>query len=270
MASSIDIFLLILAGCIGGYISGLLGVGGGIIFVPILDHFLSAQGVEGNDLVLYTLANSFLCIIFAGITGSLGAIREKSINYLHLFSVAFSAIASVLLTTFLIKSGSWYSPDIFKLVFCALLIFTLIKTLMHIEVTALEEKMNLKMGVFIGILTGFVSGLSGLGGGMIMIPLFMMLGNLSIKKASVLSLAIIPVIALPNVLFYATSTPEHSIPGTTGYLAWLLVIPIIIGVVSTVKLGLITAKILSAKSIKIIFACFIVLTVIKTLLSVFI
>jgi hypothetical protein len=34
---------------------------------------------------------------------------------------------------------------------------------MHIEVTALEEKMNLKMGVFMGILTGFVSGLSGLG-----------------------------------------------------------------------------------------------------------
>jgi len=268
MDTGTDIVLLVLSGCIGGYISGLLGVGGGLIFVPILDYFLVKQGVKDNDLVLYTLANSFLSIIFAGIAGSIDALRAKSINFTHLFSVASAAVGSVLITTFLIKSGSWYTPDVFKLVFCALLIFTFFKTLMHIEAIGLQERMNWKSGILIGVITGVISGLSGLGGGIIMIPLFMTLGNLTIKRASALSLAIIPVIALPNVIYYAMSRPQLSIPGSSGYLAWYLVIPIIIGVVSTVKLGLMTAKILSSKSIKIIFACFIILTVIKTVLSV--
>ena len=262
-----DITLLILSGVVGGFISGLLGVGGGLIFVPILDYFLIKEGIHGPDLVRFTLANSFLAILFSGLIGSYSAIRDKHINYRQLFSVALSAIVSILLTSFLVGIGSWYTPILFKSLFCLMLIFTLIKTLLHTEIKDQTNKLDLRIGIFIGIITGVVSGLSGLGGGIVMIPLFMMVGHLSIKKASTLSLAVIPVLALPNVLFYLFKEPEVTLSGSTGYIAWSLVTPMILGVLIAVQLGVKVSKLLSANTIKIIFATFIVLTVVKTINS---
>ena len=262
-----DVILLIIAGGLGGFVSGLLGVGGGIVFVPILDYFLHKNGVQGEDLVRYTLANSFFAIFISGLTGSLKAFRMGSIHLPTLFAVGISAIISILITSWFISLGNWYSPLVFKLVFSAMLIFTLIKTMMHIEVHGSEERMNTRMGVNIGLMTGLVSGLSGLGGGIIMIPLFMILGNMNIKKASSLSLAVIPLLSVPNVIYYSFAEPATSIAGSTGYLAWSLALPMVAGVMLTVRLGLITAHKLSAKSIKIIFAGFIIITIIKTLTS---
>lgn len=264
----IDILILIFAGCCGGLISGILGVGGGVIFIPILDYFLTKNGVISQELVPYTLANSFLAILVSGIAGSLPAFKSKSINISHIAIVGFSAIIFGLTTAYLINIGTWYSPLLFKIIFSILLLFTLVKTLMHIESEGNGEKMSSRIGVLAGALTGVVSGLSGLGGGMIMIPLFMVLGNMTIKKASALSLAIIPVLALPNVIYYALLQPSQNLSGTTGYVVWPIVLPMIFGVLMTVKAGVKAANKMSPKTIKFIFATFIIITIVRVIFSV--
>jgi len=264
-----EITILIFAGCLGGFISGLLGVGGGIVFVPILDYFLvNKYNISGKELVSFTLANSFFAILVSGFIGSYKAFLDKTINQTQLFSVAISAVCSILLTSYLIGLGNWYTPIVFKLVFSLMLLYTLVKTMMHIEIKGTKEKLLPTQGVLIGILTGVVSGLSGLGGGIIMIPLFMIFCNFSIKKSSMLSLAVIPILALPNIVFYAFQKPVQAIDGSTGYLVWALIIPLIIGVLICIKLGLKTAQLLSPNTIKVIFASFIILTIIKTLTSI--
>lgn len=266
-ATIIDIVILIVAGCVGGFISGLLGVGGGIIFVPILDYFLIKKGVLTADLVPYTLANSFFAVLVSGIVGSLPAFRSKSINISHLILVGFSAVISVLITSYFINMGKWYSPFIFKIVFSGLLLFTLIKTMLHMETEGSDENMGTGLSLLVGSITGIVSGLSGLGGGIVMIPLFMMFGNLPIKKASALSLAIIPVLAFPNVIYYLIIQPTQSLSGSTGHIVWSVIIPLIIGVLMTVKSGVNAAQKMSAKTIKFIFATFIIITIFRVLAS---
>ena len=252
----------------GGFLSGLLGVGGGIIFVPILDYFLTKNGVLQSDLVAYTLANSFFAILISGMVGSFSAFKSKSINLINLVSVAFSGIIFILLISYFINSGTWYSPLVFKIVFSGMLILILVKTAMHIETAQSEEKMSIGLGLIIGIITGVTAGLSGLGGGVVMIPLFMILGKLTMRQASVLSLAVIPLLILPNVIFYVCSKPVLSIANSTGYIAWPIIIPLIIGVLITVKAGVKVAGRMSPKIIKAIFATFMIITILKTLASV--
>ncbi|MFM9944913.1 MAG: sulfite exporter TauE/SafE family protein [Bacteroidia bacterium] len=262
-----NIIILIIAGGLGGFMAGLLGVGGGLIFVPILDYFLIKKGVSSHDLVAYTLANSFLAILVSGSVGSWAAFKSKSINITHLFVVGISAVFSILITSWLINTGTWYSPTVFKIFFCILLLLTLIKTMLHIEHDGTSYKMNMGLGLFTGLLTGAVSGLSGLGGGLVMVPLFTMLGKMNMRKAATLSLAIIPILALPNVIYYMVHQPMQKIADSTGHIVWPIVIPVIIGVLITVNAGVNAANSMSPKTIKYIFAAFIIITITRIFMS---
>lgn len=264
-----NIVLLFLAGCTGGFLSGLLGVGGGIIFVPIYDYFLRKNGASSTDLVSYTLANSFFSVMVSGFTGSITAFRNKMLDYKLFLTVAFSAVFSITITTLIISSAGWYSPVKFKIFFSIILIYALIKTWFNKSQVSENEEMTTRLCILAGIVTGIISGLSGVGGGIIMIPIFTIFGKMEIKKASVLSLAVIPVLALPNLLIYILENPEQKLEFSTGYISWMLVIPVVAGVISTVKLGLKTAKLLSADTIKTIFAGFIIITLVNILVSIY-
>ncbi len=63
-------WLLILLGTLGGALAGLLGIGGGVVYVLILETVLPELGVPTEDLHRFVIANSLACVLFASLSAN--------------------------------------------------------------------------------------------------------------------------------------------------------------------------------------------------------
>ncbi|MCB0739033.1 MAG: TSUP family transporter, partial [Bacteroidetes bacterium] len=117
--------------------------------------------------------------------------------------------------------------------------------------------------VFTGILAGIVSGLSGLGGGVITVPVLNQSG-INIKKASSISLGAIPIFAMAMSGFYLLGhSPQIDLEHSMGYICFDVSLPLAIGVVLAAPMGGIFAKKLPEPLIKVIFAILLVVVALK-------
>ncbi len=80
-----DIVLVILFGVAGGFVGGMVGVGGGILFVPALAIVLDEPQIEAE-------ATSLLAIVIVAIAGT---IRQRRYGNVRLADAAIIGVTSV-------------------------------------------------------------------------------------------------------------------------------------------------------------------------------
>lgn len=73
--------LLVAAGALGGFIAGLVGVGGGIIFTPVLLFTFRGLGIEDPILTPLTLGSGLLCTFAASASGAVAQARKGAIDW---------------------------------------------------------------------------------------------------------------------------------------------------------------------------------------------
>lgn len=262
-----DIVLLLLTGAFGGFLSGVLGVGGGIIFIPILDIILKQYGVE-VEIVKFILANSLAVIIFTGTFNSYRQYRANNYFPRYVLYTAIPGIVSVLLGSWLIAQGDWYKKEIFNIVFAGLLVPAVLRMFItRKQPEDLKEDIPLKRFSMVGALTGIFTAFSGLGGGLVMIPAFVNVLKLEMKKAISVSAGVVPLFALPTALYYMTSEPrqESLEVAHLGFIMYPIVLPMIIGTLFTVPFGVKTGHRLKPSTSKLIFSIFVVVVLGKML-----
>lgn len=266
-----DAVLLLLAGIFGGFLSGVLGVGGGIIFIPILDIVLKQYGVEA-ETVKYILANSLMVIVFTGTFNSYRQYKASNFFPRYILYTAIPGVATVLLGSYLITLGDWYKKEIFNLVFAGLLIPAVIRMLVANKTPAdLKEEIPKKNFAWVGSITGLFTAFSGLGGGLIMIPAFVNILKLEMKKSVSVSAGVVPFFALPTVIYYMLQTPLEPPTeiGHVGFLLFPIVIPMILGSMISVPIGVKTGHKLAPAKARIIFSIFALMVLIKMFWEVF-
>src|SRR5262245_19479412 len=121
MLGPTDYIIIFLLGSLGGFISGFLGVGGGIVYIPILDFFLMKMGLTDEALVKGILANSLFTIIFSGLVSSYKQYRSGNFFPKEIMQTALPGVITAVLVTWLIHAGSWYSKEVFNYVFACML-----------------------------------------------------------------------------------------------------------------------------------------------------
>lgn len=266
-----ELLLLVLCGAIGGFLAGLLGVGGGIVFIPVFDYLFRSKGIYGEELVRYILANSFLCILFSGLVSSYRQFRLKNFYPKHILFTAIPAMVFAWFVSSMIAGHDWYKEIYFKFFFVILLLYTLVrsnvkgkKSRPH-EGTDDDRKWK---SVLIGSAAGTVSAFSGLGGGVAMIPLMTGISRFDIRKAASISIGVIPLLALPHLIVYGSSMPMETFDNQLGYISYGLALPIILGVLVFSGFGVRLAHRIEQKYLKLIFALLIIILIIKYTLEI--
>ena len=151
-------------------LSGLLGVGGGVIFVPLLTYLTKIDFKTNTGI-------SSLAVVFVASASSLTYIFND-----------FNRGANLILATLVIISGgivggylgSKLTPRIntkvLVRIFSLLLIATAYRMIFSTSVNAIYEN-NLFLYFLVGFVSGIGSGLLGIGGGIIRIPMLILFGG---------------------------------------------------------------------------------------------
>jgi hypothetical protein len=203
---------LFLFGIFTGILAGLLGIGGGQVMVPALTML-------GIPLIQAT-ATSLVGVLLASISGSLQNLRTGELNWRESLLLAMFGIGTA-------QMGAWLGdrlPDtVLSLSFAALLLSTVylmdlrqkLKRQQELTGVALDHHPSnaLPAVAKIGLLAGVLSGLFGVGGGVVMVPLQMLLLAEPIKSAVRTSLGAIVAIAISALAQHAWNNNVLWIPG---------------------------------------------------------
>jgi hypothetical protein len=178
----------LLVGLIAGSLGGLVGIGGGVIIVPLMTEVLKFRQQEAHG-------TSLVAVVLTGAAGSV-------IYYLHgSVDVAAAAVLSVMaLCT--VRRGARYCcflPEA-KLkryfgLFLILIAFLLVLNplLPHGMGGAWSAWVRWIVLLLLGALTGFLSGMMGVGGGSFMVPMMVVFAGIAQQTAQGISLlAMIP------------------------------------------------------------------------------
>lgn len=263
--------ILFLAGLIGGLLAGFMGIGGGIIYIFVLPIALSHLGIPEQEIAQYTIANSIFGTFFAALMGTINHMRNKEFFGKDILIIGVLGVVSSLLTLHFFVNTTLYSQDLFNLVIVALFIFMLYSTLRNAKRQLFfkerTQHKNLMLGST-GIASGLISALSGLGGGVVIIPFLNTLLKYEIRKAKAISLGVILITSTAMIIFNMTESPENptDIPHV-GYLLFQITGPMVLGVVLTSAWGVKLSRKVKSSTISYIFAAFIIIVIARKIIE---
>lgn len=262
-----------LAGVFVGVMSGLLGVGGGTIIVPI---FRLAFGMSP----LASTATSLFAIIPTSISGVVAHARAKTcLPKLGLALGVGGAVMSPMGVWLASVSPGWLVICVAAIVigFSALKMF---KKAVKCAPTpragraggnvqaasakavpdqpVLSRKQYLQ-GACIGLIAGLASGYVGVGGGFIMVPLMLAVLDIPMSLASGTSLIAIMILAIPGVI-------EQGLLGNIEYLAG---IAIVVGSIPGALVGARLVRVVPERQLRFIFGGFLLVAAVMLMLNEF-
>jgi uncharacterized membrane protein YfcA len=275
-----NIILLFFGGCLGGFLAGLLGVGGGLIYIPLIGLLLSQQyGIQSDDIVKFTLANSFGLVFLSGVSGIYRQIKLNVYSFKNSLTIGIPGAIAATSMSYFIQNGNWYQKDKFQFVFLFFLLISIANMIFgkknEPSNTHALSNSNVLIRIFVGLFAGIVVSLSGLGGGIVMVPLFRWLLKKPIHEATSLSLSIVPIIAIVPIIQYliAPNVPQLTQYGyhfpQFGFLVWPYFVPMAIGVIFFSSFGQKTAPKVSVFWLRVIFALLSTIILVKTIYEIF-
>lgn len=247
--------LFCLIGVVVGMLSGLLGIGGGIVLVPMLHAILLAKGYGAEAAFHMALATSMACIVFTSLSSILAHHKHHNIVWSYVWAmVPMAFLGSLLATLVAIHLEAVY----LSLFFAAFTLFAALQ--LYLDRKPARQQVPGKVEIsLVSLLIGAVSALVSIGGGTLTVP-YLAMRNVSVKQAIGTSAVLGFPIALASTVSYLQDAFRQTVhaPDTLGLLylpAILLITPLS---VLCAPAGVALTKRLPVKVLKRIFAVFLI------------
>ena len=172
---------LVPLGLLTGLLSGVLGIGGGLVFSPLL----LLVGLDPH----HALATSTLAIVPTGLGGTLAHVQSRSIPWRAGLAIALGAGFGALVFSHLgFGLAGWQLLSLQALMYGALAITIGPKPVEAPDPTLTSPTLPLAGLVGVGSAAGVLGGLLGVGGGLVMVPLMVRVLGLPVRLAIRLSM----------------------------------------------------------------------------------
>ena len=195
---------LVVLGMGTGTVAGILGIGGGLLIVPMLTLWPVA--------LVQATATSLFGVMVSAISGSWRNWQQGELNLRRSLLLGFFGLPTA-------QVGAWLANQVSDRVlafsFAAFLggMIVLVAWKKRIQQNPLSSQNGWQGIPPIGLLAGFLSGLFGVGGGAVMVPLQMVALGEPIKSAVRTSLGAIGLVAISGLVRYGLQGNVLWLPG---------------------------------------------------------
>jgi uncharacterized protein len=243
--------VLFVLGLIGAFVSGLIGVGGAIVMIPLLLYVPPLLGVGRLD-VKSVAAITMVQVFVASVSGMVAHGRQRAIN-MRLAATGGAAMAAGSLAGAIVSH--WVLDSWLLLVFALMVtaaFFVMFLPTPPPDVTTPAEKRHYSAGltVLVAGIVGVAAGLVGAGGAFLLVPLLLVVVGVPIRVTIGSSLAMTALAATAGIVGKLA----------TGQVPLGPALVVALGAVPGAQLGAMASRRLAAGALKGILFVVIVLT----------
>ena len=264
---TILVIIFLLTGLLSGFLAGLLGVGGGIIIVPVSYYVLINLGYSIEVVMHVSVASSLSIIVFTSISSIRSHLKLDNIEIKVIKKWVIGIILGSLTGSFLASS---INGEILVLIFILLAFLISINMLFQKRVKTIKKDIPnsfILNSLFSGTI-GFLSALIGIGGGSFSVPTLSIFSK-KIHQAVGTSAVLGFFIALPAAISYILLglNIENLPPYSLGYVNVLIVFLVTSTSIFTANIGARISSKINKDILKKIFAIFLLFTCISLVIE---
>lgn len=241
--------IMLLIGIFGGFISGLVGIGGAIIIYPMLLLLPPLVGLPTYSAYIASGLTSSQ-VFFSTLSGSFKAYKNKDFSRTLVLNMGSGMIIGSILGAIL---ANLINVQFVNMVYIIIALLALILMFIKVTPSTSHIKFNRLLLITIGGIIGLVSGIVGAGGAFIIIPVLLVIFKLPMNT----------VVTNSIVIAFISSVGAFIIKLLQGYIPVNSAIPLILGSILFTPLGMKIGQKIPDYIQKMIVSILIVIAIIK-------
>jgi uncharacterized membrane protein YfcA len=235
-------------GVFANFLSGLFGIGGGIIIIPALSTLLGMHGLSSDLAMHLSLGTSLAAVPFNALTAALSHRKHQVIEWKLVGMVAPGMLVGTVIGPYI---SSALSGEMLRWIFGGFLAALGVRYLIN-PAEKIERYHSPKILLwFISPVVGVLASMLGLGGGVFVMPLLTRLGVSMRQALAVSAFCLVPTSLVGTLGYIREGWGAANLPAyATGFVYWPVVFALVLTGLIMAPIGVKWAHQLSSEKLK--------------------